>query len=440
MGYILTLLLLPIGLLYSVKRPWFGLMMYYLFTILQPKYIWYWVFPQDLAITKYFVLAIFAGLLYNVAASGYKLSFFSARRNIAVFILFCLVYLSHFFSPYPPTPFAQLVLKTFNTIVAVYFMGQMCKPSLNDLKYMAFILAGIVLYYSYWSNMQYISGQMYLYSTNGRLRGPYGSTYFDENKFSIVFIICLPSLAFLFFLLKRLWQKLFIIGSILSVMHSLVLVGSRGGLLAFCSMGLYSLLFLIKTKKGKTPYFLIVVSVASFLVFYSTQGGSLKDRTSATISESKEGGDEPLDPRVLAWSVGKDMIFDYPILGVGVERFLQAARAEYGARTVNVAHNTFIQITACSGILAGLTWLYLVFNGMYCGRQIWKKYPMPGTIENYLNNAFTTGILGFFVASIFLDLLIAEQFYFLLLMQLLLKRLVLTDEATEKEQNQIIEK
>jgi len=438
-GNILVLMLLPFLLIYAIKRPWFGVMMYYLFSILQPKYIWHWIFPEDLSITKYLVLATFFGISLKVIKGEYSLSIFSNRQNIALIILFVLLYLSEIFSPYPGYFLSfndSLILTTMNTIIAIYFLGQMCRPSINELKQMAFILAGIVTYFAYWANMQYISGEMFIFSSNGRLRGPFGSTYWDENGFSVVFITCIPFLAFLYFLTNKLWQKVAILTTLLACLHGLILIGSRGALVAFAVSAAYSMLFLIKTKKGNTRYGLIILLVTALGAIFIYQGGQLKSRTTETVARDSSQ-EEPIDPRIKAWKVGRDMIFDHPFLGVGIQRFRVAAATEYPGRTVNVAHNTFIQIAANSGVITGIIWLLLIYwsknTFKIIREQIDSLQEELKPIYNYINNSIMAAMVGFFVVAIFLDLLIAEHFYCLLLIQLLLSRNIHTYNNTNKK-------
>lgn len=424
MGNLLVLLLLPILLIYSIKRPWFGITMYYLFSILQPKYIWFWIFPPDLAITKYLVVSTFLGVSYRIVRGEYKLSFFSSKQNIWIFILFICLYISHFLSPYPnfiPTVGDSLILTTMNTIVAVYFLGQMCKPTEKELFQLGIVFAGIVVYYAYWANMQYISGEMYLYSINGRLRGPQGSTYWDENGFSVVFILSLPFLAFLYFVFTKLWFRVFILGATFAALHGLILIGSRGALLAFVIMTIYALLFLIRNKNGRRPYRLIITIIASLVLVFMFQGGQLRERTNSTVAATQSEASEPVDPRIMAWSVGKDMIFEHPLFGVGVQRFLLAAHTEFPGRTVNVAHNTFIQIAANSGLIAGSMWLLTLWFTFKQLKSIGSNTQLSSSTE-YLVNATRTSLVGYIVVSIFLDLLIAEQFYSLILLSFLLCR------------------
>lgn len=422
MGNLLVLILLPILLIHSIRRPWFGVMMYYLFSILQPKYIWFWIFPPDLAITKYLVVSIFLGVGYRILKGDYQLSFFSAKQNIFIFILFICLYISHFFSPYPnfiPSVGDSLILTTMNTIVAVYFLGQMCKPTEKELFQLGIIFAGIVVYYAYWANMQYITGEMYIYSTSGRLRGPLGSTYWDENGFSLVFLLSLPFLAFLYFIFTKLWHRVFIISATIAALHGLILIGSRGALLAFVTMVLYALFFLVTNSKGGRPYSLIVTIIASLILAFIFQGGQLRERASSTVAATQTEAAEPIDPRIKAWSVGRDMILDHPLLGVGVQRFLIAAHTEYPGRTVNVAHNTFIQITANSGLIAGMCWLLTVLFTFKRLKSVSEQAELsPKT--RYLVNSTQTAMVGYVVVSIFLDLLIAEQFYSLILISVFL--------------------
>jgi O-antigen ligase len=129
--------------------------------------------------------------------------------------------------------------------------------------------------------------------------------------------------------------------------------------------------------------------------------------------------EEAIDPRVQSWQTGFGIINLYPILGVGVQRFQQATRIYFPGRPAYVAHNTFLNFAANSGLLNGIIYLWFYWLQFKRFRRIRKTEVDPKSTMSYINNSTMVAYTGFYTGSMFLDLVIFEPFYFLLLIGML---------------------
>jgi O-antigen ligase len=102
-----------------------------------------------------------------------------------------------------------------------------------------------------------------------------------------------------------------------------------------------------------------------------------------------------------------------------VQRFQEATRVFYPERNPYVAHNTFLNFAANTGITNGLIYLLLYWLQFKRFRRIRKSETDPGSTMSYINNSTMVGLTGFYAGSMFLDLVIYEPFYFLLMLGLL---------------------
>lgn len=393
-----------------ISAPYIAALLYTTVSILQPQYVWFWAF-DGVSIFK-----ISAGL----AIVAWLLSAFRGQVNwrayhngifYAMLITCIIFYLSNFLTPFPNYSSAvssSLVIDIYTTIFIMFFI---CIGLINDkksLKFLVFSLIAVTLYYIYWSNSAYFGGNWFQFQ-NGRLEGPGGSPYRDGNVFSVLFVIGLPFLLFMIYQVDKKWQKALFILAIPLLWHALVLCASRGALL---SAGVSTLMvaWMVRSKAFN------VVLVAGFCFFIIDQGGQVVSRATETVKRADTQANAPINPRIASWTVGINLALKHPILGVGPQRFIQASAHYYPGKSVHVAHNTFLNFSANTGLISGLCYLsfFWVARKMYK----WNKKALeshPDKFHTYVNKASIVAMVGFFVGAVFLDLIIFEPFYFLLL-------------------------
>ena len=242
--------------------------------------------------------------------------------------------------------------------------------------------------------------------------GPFKSPYNDENKFAMLFVTGMPFLLFGIFYFKSLIIRgIFGLG-LLFLWHSIILTGSRGALVAVAAATLVSYLLI----KSRVFGILLVCGLVAAVIY---QGGQLLTRTTETVESTKTQTETAVDPRVQSWKTGLGLISKYPILGVGVQRFQEATRIFYPERNPYVAHNTFLNFAANTGLTNGIIYLLLYWLQFKRFRKIRRSETDPSSTMSYVNNSTMVALTGFYVGSMFLDLIIYEPFYFLLLLGLL---------------------
>lgn len=316
------------------------------------------------------------------------------------------------FQNYSSLTSAELVIDTFNTIIIMYFVSLPLLAKTEHLKLIFILFIGIIIYYVYWSNDAYFNFNPSRFVNQGRLAGPYKSPYRDENVFAVLFVCGMPFLLFGFFYFKNLLVKGLLGFAFLFSLHSVILTGSRGALVGSSVVVLFSY-FLIKSRAFG------VLLIVGFICAIIYQGGQLLNRTTNTIDAAQENTEAPIDPRIQSWEVGFELIKEYPLFGVGVQRFQQATRLYFPDRTPYVAHNTFLNFSANTGLLSGLIFLYFYYLHFRNFRFAIKNGIDKDPTLDLLNKVFITSLTGFYTCSLFLDLIIFEVFYFLLLVNLL---------------------
>ncbi|OAG27000.1 hypothetical protein TH606_09235 [Thermodesulfatator autotrophicus] len=409
MGKIALFLLLIVNAFYSLANPWFGICVGYMFNILGPQYIWWWHFQ---GLRAFYLIAIPTILGFLFGAIRGALNFEIIKNKLVLFsvLYFFFVFLSYFTGPYIDVvnkwrfydPYQVLI--TMLKVFIFYFIGLVCISEHKKLKYFAFILPIAALYLTYWANMQYFSGRFFI-----RLSGPRDITgagmYSDENNFAMLFVTAIPFFFYLGWYFKRWYLRW---GAWLVVpfaWHAIFLTASRGGLLG---AGLVSLLAGLRSPKK----IIGVALIPAFIIAYVWQGGSVIKQRAQTIKTYEE--ESSARARLEAWEAGLKMLMDNPLTGVGLASFGQAFPF-YSDKTPRMAHNTFVQIAAESGIFAGLFYILFMFCCVW-GLFKYRNYFLRDSLEYYLCDAVLVSLCGFLACSLFLTLNGFEiQFYLAIL-------------------------
>ena len=424
MGKIFLFILFIINGFYSLVKPWFGICIGYLFNILGPQYIWWWHFQ---GLRSFYLIAIptILGFLLSSVRGLFNYDIIKNKLVLFSVIYFIFVFLSYFWGPYVSIynnwrffdPY-QVLISMFKVFV-FYLIGLVCVNDHKKLKLFAFILPVATLYLTYWANMQYLSGRFFI-----RLSGPRSITgsglYSDENNFAMLFVIGIPFLFYLGWYFKQWYLKWSLWLAIPFAWHAIFLTASRGGLIGAAFVSIFMGL--------RSPRKLIgIILIPTFIAAYVWQGGAiLKSRVEMTEHRAKSDDEIKIDPRIEAWKAGCRMMLAHPFTGVGLASFGQAF-PDYSTGRPKVAHNTFIQIAAESGILAGFFYFLFMFFcvwELFQDRERFKKF----SFEYYLSDAALVALSGFIVCSMFLTLNGFEvQFYLAILANSLVYLSKLTD-------------
>ncbi|MDA8962016.1 O-antigen ligase family protein [Congregibacter sp.] len=405
------------------SSPWVAGLSYATVSIVQPQYVWFWAFDNIPVFRISAGLSIVAWLI-KVAKGDIVASLYKEPIVWSVALLWVIFQLSQFASPYPEYTTGastKVILNTLDIVVLMFLILVGLLDNRKALFYLVVVLVLATLYYTWWSNYAYLTGDWSKFS-RGRLNGPFQSPYRDGNVFSILFVIGMPFLIFGVIYVRQLWAKAILLAAIPLVWHAVVLCASRGALLSMAATTAAAALMI----RSKSLNVLMFVSLAAFLVY---QGGALTQRSMDTVDAADQNKEQPINPRILSWQVGWDMVKAFPIFGVGPQRFKIASETLYPGKSPHVAHNTFLNFSANTGIFAGLIYLFF-FRRSYQIYKLNKAMLKPDDRQaTFINNAGSCALVGYFVGALFLDLIVFEPFYFTLILILLNHHILLREQS-----------
>lgn len=401
----------------SLARPWIGITVYYLLALMVPQNIWWWGF-EGLRVSLMVAGFALTGIVLSLFQKKFDFNFLTTRLNLWILLLWIFIIISYCFGPFVSSFSAEgltpdMLFSMSNKMFLFYFCATVAIENPKKLRYLIIIYVVATAYLIYWANTQYFTANWDQFNM-GRLKGPRsiagGSIYEDENAFAMLFVTGLPFIYYMGFEVNRKWLRYALWAIIPLGWHAVFLTGSRGGLLGLVVI---TMLTVLKSRRKMLAIPLILL----FVLFYQLQAGStMKDRSELITGYEGEGSAEQ---RLSAWKGGMHMVWAHPVTGVGLGSFITAL-PKFANTSPRVAHNTFVQYVAESGIGAGLSFLMItvIFYKNNKGVTAWcrehRDHDESKILKNY-NDACFISFAGFIVSSLFLSLNTYEVFFYLLI-------------------------
>lgn len=247
-----------------------------------------------------------------------------------------------------------------------------------------------------------------------RVRG----TMNDPNEFAGAMIVRMMIAVGLFRAVSKRNQKVFLLVVILILAYSIFLSGSRGGILGLSAAVLaYTL-----TSRAKARWLIVgsLIIIAGITLMPLT----LKERIGLVETSANVGNN--LNRRITYLYLGKEIIKENPILGVGIDGFASTyAQSEYrflsSSSSGRIAHNTYLEIATGGGLL-GLT-VFLIMLG-YAYVKVWKISRInTGSKLARVAGGLFAGLTGFFVVAFFLSQQYEKTLWLLLGLVVIIEKL-----------------
>lgn len=400
---------------------------YSLYSVLQPAYVWPWTFPS-VKFSFICAIAMLFGVSLSFLTKKQKIGYIFHKEGYLLLAILIITYLSEYASPfktYSSMVDGSVVIDSVTTITIIYFIQLLIilnsKDPIKALKFHTYVFIGCVIFYVYWANTRYLSGD-WTYFRNGRLTGPISGPYSDENALAVLVVMGMPFLINFIFFARKKSTMLISIFLLICLWHSIFLFGSRGSFisLSFCLIASFlninknkSNHFKEKSIKNRVSYLKKFIFLV-FILAVSTQASTLIKRSNEVVTNAKNEESVPLNPRLLSWEVGSKLALDFPLLGVGPQRFQHASMLLYPGETIHVAHNTYIAFAANIGIPGSLIFVTLLILNLKSYNRCKTDGIEKHDFLNFLNESIHITLIGFIICSIFLDLIIFEPLFCIL--------------------------
>jgi putative inorganic carbon (HCO3(-)) transporter len=254
----------------------------------------------------------------------------------------------------------------------------------------------------------------------GRLNVGIGGSDFSEGNFlGAHFAMLLPFLGVMF--LKGGWKsKVICLVTGILVTNGIILCRSRGVFLATLVGAISAIIFSVRGNRLKIVFGLGIAFVGGFILTdpgFWTRMESI-DVITPQIDASSEG-------RILVWGAALSISSEHP-LGIGEGNF-KTYIGRYNPKMIGRdTHNTFLKCLTELGVQGAVVLLLLIANAFRILFRLKKDIELLPNKTNILWHIYSQKIalITFLVAGLFITHTYIEEFYWLLMFPVFLKRSV----------------
>jgi len=381
-------------------RPFFGLCVYYVVSLLQPKYLcWRNDFQDALLVGLPLVVGAIAigvqrlvlepvqdpqtGKIVDVIRRQVRGPLFEWRWPLICMVLLVIyIAVARLIVPYP----MHHTSYQFRSVCKVVLVAALLTGMACELRRFRILYIVVALATAFWA----IKGGFKVI-----LLGPhqvYGKNY-DNNLFALVSVMALPLVFYFAMSVKHTrWRALLLCCAAL-ICLGIIGSRSRAGFVAFAVV----LACMAWTSRYRIRAFVAVAMVAT--VVFLMSGQEIRERIVSIVQYQE---DRSALSRFATWETARRLLWQHPVFGVGFNNFELAKDREVGGQ--KAAHNVFLQNAAELGLLGHPLWLAVVVGtilSLYRLMRRCRRLPPDMRWGYYWSRGLMLGMLAFCVHGFF---------------------------------------
>lgn len=396
-GLLFTYLLTYGGAAASLFRPFVGLLIYVLFSILKPEALWGWSVSQDSHSSRIIAIALLLGWF----ARGFGDWRLGKGRGIALAFLglWCWSVICAFMAPNAER--SWYFIEAIAKILIPFIVGITILRSVGELRLLAWV---ILLGHGYLA----LEFNLYYFLDGINFVKEVGFAGMEEGSIAIGMVNASGVALFLGLAEKKWHLKVLAFCCLGLIVHIVLLTFSRGGMIGLICTG--GAAFLVLPKR--LINYLILAAAVVFAL--AATGPEVRTRF-MTAFASKEERDASAQSRLDLWAGCVKVMTEHPVFGVGPYHFPLIVDT-LGWKKGKEAHTLWLQIGAELG-LPGL-FLLVAFYGLCLVRLF--PYALGRVITSdpwitSLAKMVIVSTVGFAVAAQFISLWALEVPYYITL-------------------------
>ena len=395
MGQIFVYVLTYGGAAAALWRPYYGLVVYVLFAVIRPDFLWHWV---ALPANSSRIVAL--AMLIGWALHGFgSFNFGRAKWCSLCFVGFWCWALASALVAADNQAKAFWYLEILAKILLPFLVGATVITTVRQVRILAWTIVIGLGYVAYDLNQTYYAGYNRL-----RVEG-YGSM--DNNSFSIALVCVIGLAGMLGLTAPRFWQKGLALLATGVMMNAVFFSNSRGGMLGLLITGALSF-FLVPKRAGHYLLFALVL-----IAGYRLMGEEAVTRFVTAFADESER-DASAQSRLDLWRDGIDALQQQPIFGVGPENWGDIA-PRYGWPQGKYIHSLWVQTATETGIpgVALLMTFYAIC--VFQMRRLIRMKNAPEELQ-HVGRMVVAALIGFAVPASFVSLWGLEVPYYIVLL------------------------
>jgi probable O-glycosylation ligase (exosortase A-associated) len=379
----LVLLLVLATVPLALYRPWLGLLGFSWLAYMRPQDL-AWGMAADLPLSKWVAAAVWLSLILRGKLNPFRRSPITA----ALLVMWTWLLVSCLFAEH-----RDVALEKFQDITKVILVALLTVVVVTDRRRFRTVLAVIGLSLGFLGLKYGVYGVAAggVHFTRG-----VGGMIGDNNDFALALNMGLPLVVYLSSDLGRRAWRLACFAVVPMIAITVVFTHSRGGFLSLAAVTL----FLVAQSRHRFLAGSLVVGLA--LLASLVVPHSFYERI-ASIAAYQEDGSAM--GRLNAWRAAIDMANDSPVVGVGLDNFLQVfPHYAPDPDDIHVAHNTWLQVLAEAGYIGLLLYAGLFAVTLWTLWRVRRRARRHGLLwASRGGTALAASIIAFIVGGTFLN-------------------------------------
>ena len=300
----------------------------------------------EVTVVKYIGLVCLLYAVLHLAARRAVPSFFGTWQARFFLILYLIATISHFTQSLLTSGLFNAFLR-YTSFLLLLFITVSIVDSVRRLRWVLLVAVGSVAFASL-----YVIREWQKYHNVYTDFRP-GWVVGDPNYFTISGLLCLP-VAFCFMSEWRTrWERLYCLGCLIVTLVGVTLGASRGGFL-----GLVAAFVFVALRSRHRVRNLALASVLVLPLSLISSASPVQ-----RLLHPSHGDVQGEESRLALWKAGLRMVQQHPLRGIGLNNFrpLVGQYEETGETFLNVAHNTYLEVAAETGLPALLAFLAILY-------------------------------------------------------------------------------
>ncbi|NOT12425.1 MAG: putative O-glycosylation ligase, exosortase A system-associated [Methylococcaceae bacterium] len=408
---ILVTLICIVGWIYTLKRPYFGVLLWSWLSYMSPHRLCYG-FALNAPLAQVTALVLLTSMLLSKETKKFPLN--GLTSIWIVFILFMGI--TTLFAYFPPE--AALQYKQVIKIQLIVFLTMMLITDMDKLNKLIWAIVLSIGYYS-------VKGGLFTLLTGGGFKvwGPSGTYIEDNNGLAVAVLMVIPLMVYLIQINDKKWIKQGLIMAIVFSLFTVVGSQSRGAFLAIMAVGAF---YWTKSNSKVVSGVLIAILAISLFTFMPESW----HQRMGSIENYQEDGSAM--GRINAWKYAFNAANDN-LLGVGFESWSPQTFALYAPNPndVHAAHSIYFTILADHGWIGLFIYLLIYFMAWRKLGGIIKQTAKNEELKQFhsLAKMLQVGFIAYLVGGAFLSLSYFDLPWHLISIVIILESIVATKLA-----------
>lgn len=332
----------------SLVTPFWGALAYYTLAVLRPQYLWDWALPMHVRWSLY-AAVIFLGAVILHSTRVFR----NVRFNpvLGLLGLYAVLVFASMLTAFNPK-LAQIWAIEFGKVFLVAAVTSLVLNRWWHMRLLSLAIFASIGLIAYEIN--------HLYLVKGRLDiFHYGYAGFDNNGAGLLIAVGVPfAFALATIPMRGIWRLTNLVAGVLGLMmaHAVLMSYSRGAMVAMG--GGVAWMLIHHRPRWKAAALIVPLAIALMVM----AGPEIRQEI---ISTKDYKTDESAQSRFASWAAGWQIAWEHPLMGAGI-RNSNMFTGRYGAdQPVRTIHNLYLQVSADSGIPAGLTLVTMIGLAVY---------------------------------------------------------------------------